>query len=457
MVSLLDEAPALRAKLLAAMETSPSPAADADQPVHTVYCPADRFDAETCARLGRDASALLLRCAQTPEALARVLGWPGVASSSLGAAADARRFATDSNAMKAAAPQTWFAYAVWHRVAARLQACAVEDIRIDFEDGYGNRVDATEDAHADAAADAVADAVVAGTMSPRCGLRIKSLTPELLPRAARTLERFVDGLARREAWPQTLVVTLPKVTCPEQVRLADAWLGALEARHQRPQGSIRMEAMVETTETLIDASGSSPLPAIVDAGTPRLLGIHIGIYDYTASVQLPPQQQHPGHVYCDLARGLLRLAVGNRVHVSDGASNVVPTGTVEAVHRAWRVGYDHVTRALAQGYVQGWDMHAGQLVVRHAANIAAALHDYDTIAARLSAMLNNATSTSGALTVEGQLIDEPATGRAMLRCVQRAWRVGALTEAELAQAGVQAGELTAPSFTALVQARRALG
>ena len=69
---------------------------------------------------------------------------------------------------------------------------AVEDFRIDFEDGYGNRPDAEEDGHAVAAAQAVAQGHKDGTLSPFIGIRLKPFNEELKARSVRTLD-FCDG------------------------------------------------------------------------------------------------------------------------------------------------------------------------------------------------------------------------------------------------------------------------
>lgn len=415
-------------RLASALRGDVQTCAPADQPVHTLYWPADRFSASTVHDAGASALELFDRHLGTPSALAAL----ALVEASGGS----------------------FNETLWARTRARLGTQPVEDIRIDFEDGYGIRADATEDAHADAAGRAVVEAIGRGAMCPRVGIRVKALTPDLVARSARTLERFTAALAEANTWPELFVVTLPKVTHAEQARLGDALLGALERRHGREAGSIRLEVMVETTESLIGADGRSPLPGIVDAGVPRLLGVHLGVYDFTASLFLPPSEQAPDHKFCQLARGLTRLAVGGRVHVSDGASNVLPVGSADAVHNAWRVGYDQVEAALREGYVQGWDMHPGQLVVRHAANVAFWLRSHNAAAPRLRALLETAVAAAGATTVEGEVIDEPATGRALLRAVQRAFRVGATDESQLEAAGMSLADVNAASFPELVVTRQ---
>src|SRR5690606_27023432 len=65
------------------------------------------------------------------------------------------------------------------RVRDKLAREPVEDFRIDFEDGYGNRPDDEEDGHAVQAAQQVAAGLAAGKLPPFIGIRIKPLTRDL--------------------------------------------------------------------------------------------------------------------------------------------------------------------------------------------------------------------------------------------------------------------------------------
>ena len=106
----------------------------------------------------------------------------------------------------------------------KLQREPVEDFRIDFEDGYGNRPDEEEDGHAESAAAEVAKGMEASTLPPFIGIRIKPFNEELRARSIRTLDIFVSTLLEKAGGklPENFVVTLPKITIPEQVTaLAD--------------------------------------------------------------------------------------------------------------------------------------------------------------------------------------------------------------------------------------------
>ena len=114
--------------------------------------------------------------------------------------------------------------------AEKLQREPVEDFRIDFEDGYGNRPDDEEDGHAVSAAAETAEGSKNGTLPPFIGIRIKPFNEELRARSFRTLDIFVSTLVdlNKGHLPENFVVTLPKITIPEQVSTLATLLAQLE-------------------------------------------------------------------------------------------------------------------------------------------------------------------------------------------------------------------------------------
>src|SRR5207253_3004613 len=149
------------------------------------------------------------------------------------------------------APGT-IADAVYGRVIDKLQHEPVEDFRIDFEDGYGNRSDAEEDGHALAAAGEMAKGLIEHTLPPFVGIRIKPLTEELQARSLRTLDLFVTTLLERTSrvLPPHFVVTLPKITVPDQVSALVETFEILERGAGLFPGTLRMELMIETPQTV---------------------------------------------------------------------------------------------------------------------------------------------------------------------------------------------------------------
>jgi citrate lyase beta subunit len=416
------------------------------QPVHTFYGGAHLFAADTAPRLGAHALAVLEEYAPHAASFGHALN--------LGEGRD------DADE---------FIATVRARVVEKLQREPVEDFRIDFEDGYGSRPDAEEDGHAASAAREVANAFASGTLPSRIGLRIKPMSNELHARSLRTLDIFMTTLARTSAGglPPDLVVTVPKVMIPEHVRAAARACGALERQLGMEAGTMRLEIMIETPQSIIAADGSSALRSLVAAGEGRVMGAHFGIYDYTALCGITAAWQHMRHPACDFARHMLQVSLAQTgVSLSDGGTNVMPvplhraTGgrtlsaaedreNREAVHRAWRVHFDDVTHSLSHGYYQGWDLHPAQLPTRYAAVFAFYRSALPAATARLRAFVEKAAQA----TLVGDVFDDAATGQGLLNFFVRGLTSGALTLDEAAETGLTREELEGRSFVTILQAR----
>jgi uncharacterized protein DUF6986 len=418
----------------------------ARQPVHTVYGGAQRYVAETTKRLGEGAQRALASYARNASefALAVGLSSPGAVASD------------------------WLQTTTYERVKRKLEREAVEDFRIDFEDGFGARPDAEEDATAVRSAHEVARGMAEGLLPPFIGIRIKSLGEEWKERAIRTLELFVDALLVQSggALPENFVVTLPKVTVPEQPRLLVRLFEALERRHRLAPGALRLELMVETTHSLVGLDGRLALPDLLGACEGRCTGAHLGTYDFTAACNVTAAHQSILHPLCDLAKGLMILALaGTGVFLSDGATHVIPVGPhrgehlaaeqVEqnraAVHAAWQLSYRSIRHSLEGGVYQGWDLHPAQLPVRYAACFAFFLEGLSAASDRL----RNFMQQSAHATLVGDVFDDAATGQGLLNYFLRALNSGAISLDEVAQIGLTAEEIQLRSFAKILEARRA--
>ena len=448
----------------------PGPTPDR-QPVHTVYGGAHLFRAETAQRLGGLALDALTTYGGDPLELAVGAGYLKDPTA-LGASADAlaREYASDPVALRRQNPAAWLAWAVHERVRRKLEREPVEDFRIDFEDGFGARPDAEEDAVAKQAAIQLAGALARGILPPFIGIRIKSFSEEWAARGARTLEIFVRELlaATGGALPQPFLVTLPKVTIAEQPRALVHLLELLEASHGLAPGTLRVELMVEQTQALIGPDGRCPLPDLVAACAGRCFGAHLGTYDFTASCNLTAAYQTMRHPLCDLAKGMMVLALGGTgLFLSDGATNVMPTGphkgsslSAEAleqnrkvVHAAWRLAHDNIRHSLEGGFYQGWDLHPAQLPVRYAATYAFFLEGFTAAADRLRNFIDKAAQA----TLVGDVFDDAATGQGLLNYFVRAHNCGAISDAELALTGLTLDEFHLRSFAKILASRRARG
>jgi citrate lyase beta subunit len=351
------------------------------QPVHTVYVPADRFHADTVAEWGERALAALREHPPSPipEALAA-------------------------------------------RVVAKLGREPIEDLRIDFEDGYGVRDDATEDA----AASAAARALGSGAVPPFVGIRCKSLEAGTRHRAVRTLDVFLDALGEP---PDGFVVTLPKVSAVEQVAAMTVLCGRLETGYGLPTGRLRFEVQVETPQAVLGADGTATVARLIDAAEGRLVGLHYGTYDYSAACGIAAGYQALDHPVADHAKAVMQVAAaGTGVLLSDGSTNVLPVGDSDAVHAAWRLHARLVRRSLERGYYQGWDLHPAQLPTRYAATYAFFRDGAPPALARLNTYLARRPGGSDDM---GGVLDEPATARALARFLLRGLDCGALDPAEV--------------------------
>jgi citrate lyase beta subunit len=416
----------------------------ARQPVHTVYGGAQLYKAETTERLGEVARATMDAYGRDAQEFASGVG-----------------FVTDER-------QAWLADTVYERVRRKLEREPVEDFRIDFEDGFGARPDAEEDATAVAAAREVARGLQEGRLPPFIGIRIKSMGEEWKARSARTLEIFLDTLlgATGGALPANFCVTLPKVTVAEQPRTLVRLFEILERRHGLAPNTLRMEFMVEVTQSIIGADGRSPLPGFLAACEGRCVGAHFGTYDYTASCNITAAFQVMDHPMCDVARAHMLLAyAGTGIFLSDGSTNVLPVGphagktlspaqldeNRAAVHHAWQLSHGHIRHSLEGGFYQGWDLHPAQIPVRFATCYAFFLEGFAPAADRLRNFVEKAAQA----TLVGDVFDDAATGQGLLNYFLRALNCGAIDVADLERTGLTPAEVELRSFAKILAARRA--
>src|ERR1051326_7211850 len=152
---------------------------------------------------------------------------------------------------------------IYARVVEKLRREAVEDFRLDFEDGYGNRPDPEEDGHAAAAAREVARGLSNQTLPPFIGIRIKPLNEDLRTRGMRTLDIFMTTLVAetKGTLPRNFVITVPKIQHPAQVAAAIRLFEILERKNGLAQGALTIELMIETPQAIINDRGQSPLMA----------------------------------------------------------------------------------------------------------------------------------------------------------------------------------------------------
>ncbi|MFK0119670.1 DUF6986 family protein [Streptomyces sp. NPDC090994] len=363
------------------------------QPVHTVYVPGDAFTAGTVRSWGDRALAALDEHAPDAASFATVLGLPD-----------------------------HLAGPVYTRVRAKLEREPVEDLRVDFEDGYQGD---DEDQDAARAARLIAEAHQNGTAAPYTGIRMKCLEAAVRDRGIRTLDIFLTGLLEAGGLPEGLVLTLPKVTYAEQVTAMVRLLTAFEETHGLTPGRIGFEIQIETSQAILAADGTATVARMIRAAEGRATGLHYGTFDYSACLGVSAAHQAGDHPAADHAKAVMQVAAaGTGVRVSDGSTNVLPVGPTARVHDAWRLHYGLSRRALARAYYQGWDMHPGHLPTRYAAVFAFYREGFEQAADRLARYVGR----SG-----GDVMDEPATAKALSGYLLRGLDCGALDTGEVAR------------------------
>ena len=363
--------------------------------------PADAFNADTAQDWGRQAEALLDEHA---DKFASVIG--------------------DADIIR--------------RVKAKLADEPVEDLRIDFEDGYVGHEHSDEDEHVRTAAHALAEAQQDETAPPFAGIRIKSFEAPTRARGVRTLTRFLATYAESRGSLDGFVVTLPKVTSTDQVGAFVHAASTIEDELGLADASVRFEVQVETPQSVLGPDGTALVARMVHAADGRLTALHYGTYDYSAFCGIAAGQQSLEHPVADHAKLVMQAAAaGTGVRLSDGSTNVLPVGDADTVHRAWENHHRLVTRSLERGFYQGWDLHPGHLPTRYAATYAFFRGGLPRALDRLARYVAVRDDMVGvdpsgpASSSRTNLADEPATARALADFVLRGLDCGAVDAVEV--------------------------
>lgn len=352
------------------------------QPVHVLYGGGHLFQSNVSSKMGQIALRFLDNHMPNAEPLATAFGIP-----------------------------LSLAKAVYPRLRHKLETEPVEEVRIDFEDGYGSRSDTEEDTHAEAAA----KQITGDSLPPFLGLRIKALRGNTQRRGLRTLERFFAAV---EKIPKGFVVTLPKIIAPEDVELLLAHIPA----------DVGIELMIETTEAL------DCLKELHQAGRGRITAAHFGPYDFLASCGIAAVRESLQHPICTAARTKMLFAYARTgIHLSDGPTRDLPLGDFPM--EALALHFHNVQQAMEVGFYQGWDLHPAQLPARHAAVFAFYLNGLDHHRKRLV----NFMEASAQATRVGQTFDDVATALGLLNFFSRAVDCGAIEESDV---GVSLAEVT---------------
>jgi citrate lyase beta subunit len=371
------------------------------QPVHTLYVPADRLEPELLASYGNQAQMSIVE--HGAEFLDVLDGDEDLVG----------------------------------RVLAKLEREPVEDLRIDFEDGYGARPDDEEDETARRTGSMLAQWITDGEAPPFHGIRFKSLEQPTRGRGLRTLALFLESLAGGGGLPDGFVVTLPKVTSVDQVEAMTVAAECLEKDLALPPGALRFELQIEAPQAVLGSDGTVLVARMIHAAADRCAGLHFGTYDYSADLGIAPAQQSLEHPAADHAKAVMQAAAaGTGVRLSDGSTNVLPVGDADAMRTGWANHLRLVRRSLERGFYQGWDLHPAQLPTRYGATFAFFRSGLEPAVERLRAYASKSRVPEDDPEVGVRhttpIQDEPATVRALAAFLLRGLDCGALSDAEVA-------------------------
>ncbi|MFC6707505.1 DUF6986 family protein [Flexivirga alba] len=375
-------------------------------PVHTVYLPADRCTADHVRDFAATARELLATYAPSADELAR---------------------ATGESADDVAG--------VYDRLVAKLDQDPIEDLRADFEDGYGVRTDDAEDTHLTGVLEGFGELAGRQQLPTWHGIRFKSFEAPTRTRGVRTLVDYLGGMAQAGLLTGN-VLTLPKVTSVDQVAAMGTACAALEKELQLPSGSVRFEVQVETPQAILAADGGAAVARMVHAAPGRVSALVYGTFDYSAGLGIAAAYQALDHPAADHAKAVMQVAAAQTgTRICDGSTNVVAFGDRDSAHATWRLHTGLVTRSLVRGIYQGWDMHPGHLISRYLANYLFFRRALPSAAGRLAAYVQQ---TSG-----GDVMDEPATAKMLADALLRGVHCGAVGAEEVESAcGLGTSELT---------------
>jgi hypothetical protein len=171
------------------------------------------------------------------------------------------------------------------------------------------------------------------------------------------------------------------------------------------------------------------------------------------------------HPDCDFAHHVTKVALGGTgIFLSDGATNVMPIGphrgdnlsydqlteNREAVHRGWKIAYNHTMHSLINGMYQGWDLNPAQIPMRYAATYNFFLSSMEDATNRLRIFVERAAIS----TLTGDIFDDAATGQGLLNFFLKAMNCGAISEEEATATGLTLDEIHSRSFYKILQGRR---
>jgi len=142
------------------------------------------------------------------------------------------------------------------------------------------------------------------------------------------------------------------------------------------------------------------------------VGVHFGVYDYSAALEIAPARQGLRHPACDHARHVMQMALaGTGVVLSAGSTNLLPVPPRDHLLHAWRLHFQDVRHSLESGFYHGWDLHPAHLVTRYVAAYGFFRECVES-------------------TAVGTVLEDPAARGVRASLIRRGLDCGAITQAE---------------------------
>ncbi|MEO1368968.1 MAG: phosphoenolpyruvate kinase, partial [Acidobacteriota bacterium] len=236
----------------------------------------------------------------------------------------------------------------------------------------------------------------AGELPDGFGLRLPAMAEPTAEQAFKILDRFAEPLIKGiGSWPEGFVVALAKISSPREVHRLSAGLDHREVRWGLGPDTFPVELMAETPRSIYDSKGRLAVPTLLDSAPGRVVGVHFGVYDYTASLGVVGALQGPRHPACDVARSALQIGLaGTGVELSDGSSRLLPEIGDADLERSTQTVYADIRASLERGIYRGWDLSAPQVALRWLAVTAFFLEHVRLANAETRALEDTATRTA---------------------------------------------------------------
>ena len=193
--------------------------------------------------------------------------------------------------------------------------------------------------------------------------------------------------------PGLQAITVPKVPDAAFLRLIDKTIGELETERGLPLGSVRLIAMIETVEGLINVNE-------IAAASPRLVAMTVGPEDLAASLG---SQATADAMYVP---NMLALVAARR-------AGIIPLGFIgsislyndKEIYREW------IQRAAQLGFEGAFCIHPNQVEICNEVFLPS-LEEIAKARALIDAYEQHKVAGVGVFVVDGRMVDAPVVNRA---------------------------------------------